>query len=114
MPCDNIRVHAVESCQNWAWLSFYPGYKVSDRGDVMNPRGKLLRQQCDGNNALKVNIGKSTASVHKLVLRAFTGHPVTAGYWVKHLNGDRSDNRLENLVWAGSGANTPGRSWRRE
>jgi len=39
--------------------------------------------------------------VHTLVLKAWTGQPLTRGYYPKHRNGDRSDNRPENLVWAG-------------
>lgn len=39
--------------------------------------------------------------VHDLVARAFYGHPLVRGFRVKHLNGDPSDNRPENLVWAG-------------
>lgn len=39
--------------------------------------------------------------VHDLVARAFYGIP-PQGYRVKHLNEDLSDNRAENLAWAGS------------
>ena len=83
-------------------------------GHVRNSRGKILRQRSDGNGGLQVDIGKATVGVHKLVLPAFTGHSLISGYYPRHENGDRSDNRLDNLVWDGhrkrkSGVNTLGR-----
>lgn len=39
-----------------------------------------------------------TVPVHRLVLEAFVG-PRRAGRQARHLNGDRYDNRLENLAW---------------
>jgi hypothetical protein len=37
--------------------------------------------------------------VHKLVLEAFTGEPRPEGMVCCHINGNPSDNRLENLRW---------------
>jgi hypothetical protein len=37
--------------------------------------------------------------VHKLVLEAFTGQPRPEGMVCCHVNGNPSDNRLENLRW---------------
>lgn len=45
--------------------------------------------------------GRKTFAVHTLVARAFHGDPV-----VRHLNGDPSDNRAENLVWGTQKQNT--------
>lgn len=40
--------------------------------------------------------------VHFLVLIAFTGMPPAWGkYKARHANGNRADNRYENLVWSG-------------
>lgn len=36
--------------------------------------------------------------VHRLVVEAFQG-PRPEGYECRHLNGDKADNRLENLQW---------------
>ena len=103
--CDNIEAGASEAMPNsvsWAKIPAFPGYEVSNMGYVRNSRGKILRQQADGNNALKVHIGKSnTVGVHRLVLTAFTGHPLVSGYYPVHLNGDRADNREVNLAWGG-------------
>lgn len=41
---------------------------------------------------------RRTRKVHRLVLEAFVG-PRPVGFQARHLNGDRRDNRLENLAW---------------
>lgn len=42
---------------------------------------------------------KVTKTVHRLVCMAFHGMPPTATHQVRHLNGNRKDNRPENLAW---------------
>ena len=45
------------------------------------------------------NNSKVTKSVHRLVCMAFHGMPPTAMHQTRHLNGNRTDNRPENLAW---------------
>jgi len=45
-----------------------------------------------------VAANKVSRKVHKLVLLAFSG-PRPNGHECRHLNGDKSDNRIENLEW---------------
>ena len=40
-----------------------------------------------------------TFYVHRLVIEAFVGGPPHPGMVVRHLNGDKADNRLCNLAW---------------
>ncbi|MDE2095631.1 MAG: HNH endonuclease [Patescibacteria group bacterium] len=65
------------------------------RGKILvdRPSGKY-RQVClvDGSGNKKYSL------VHRLVLEAFIG-PCPPGMECRHLNGNRSDNRLENLCW---------------
>lgn len=42
--------------------------------------------------------GYKTFRVHRLVLTAFVG-PCPEGMECRHLNGNKTDNRLENLCW---------------
>lgn len=95
MPEDNV-----------AEIPGFAGYRASDAGQIKNKHDRLMRQRLAKNGAYRVDLGKATVMVHQLVLRAFTGHPTTKGFYPKHLNGDLSDNRLENLVWAGRPART--------
>lgn len=89
------------NCTLWAPIPAFTGHEASDLGDIRDKHGRLIKQRPAANGAMQVHIGKATAMVHSLVLRAHTGHPLVSGYRPKHRNGDRGDNRLENLVWAG-------------
>src|SRR3954468_21881101 len=91
----------------------FPGYRVSDSGEVqscwnrLGRRGgmtdswlplKLIRRQ----DHLVVNLHrdgvKSARYVHHLVLEAFVG-PRPPGLVCCHWDGDPSNNRLANLRW---------------
>lgn len=87
---------------DWLDIPGCLGYQASDDGEILDVRkNRLKKQRPAGNGAMQVHIGKSTRMVHDLVARAFYGRPLTRGYRVEHRNGDLSDNRPENLVWAG-------------
>lgn len=84
----------------WA---FIPGtsYQASDSGEIRNKRHKIMKQRPAFDGGMQVDLGGNTCKVHKLVIQAFTGYPPMAGYHPQHRNGDKTDNRLINLVWAG-------------
>lgn len=74
-------------------------YEASSDGEVRNTRtGRVLK----ANHALpydRVKLGRGkTIYVHRAVLLAFRGAP-DDGQEARHLNGDRQDNRIENLEW---------------
>ncbi len=48
---------------------------------------------------------KVTKSVHRLVCMAFHGMPPVENMEVRHLNGDATDNRPENLCWGSATEN---------
>lgn len=53
----------------------------------------------------KVKLGRSaTIGVHRLVIQAFRGL-APKGYQCRHLNGNPSDNRIENLQWGTAAEN---------
>jgi hypothetical protein len=96
--------------ENWRHVTGYLGlYLVSDQGKiktlhkstVCNPGDCLKPGKISGGYlgvALSRNNVKSSHKVHRLVLEAFVG-PCPSGHQCHHINGDKTDNRLENLEW---------------
>lgn len=87
----------------WKTIDDWPNYQVSNLGQVRNKNtGKLMKQTFgrDGRyfSVYLCNQGKeNTQSVHRLVAEAFLGkHP---GLMVNHIDGDRLNNRADNLEW---------------
>jgi len=81
-----------------------PGYAVDTRGCVINREtGMKLRPRDGGNGYLKVrlyggNANGSNAAIHRLVAKAFCpGY--RDGLVVNHIDGDKHNNRAENLEW---------------
>lgn len=105
----NLRVFLNE---HWKPIKKLGGvYKVSNKGQVKSitrkvPHPRLKQQTIHGKILKQANTGgykqvafnDSFGLVHRLVLEAFVG-PCPEGMECRHLNGDRSDNRLENLCW---------------
>lgn len=90
-------------------LGWEANYEVSNLGNVRSKRtGNLLRPSDCGYGYLGVmlqafwgtpNAKKKSRKVHRIVLESFTG-TTKPGMHVAHNNGDKQDNRLENLRWA--------------
>lgn len=81
----------------------FPGYKVTRDGRVWPDRsGRWLSPGIGSHGYPCVSLcrgGKATSiCVHRLVLESFIG-PRPKGMEACHNNGDREDNRLENLRW---------------
>lgn len=96
-PCGNIDIDALPATQN---LMGYTGYLATIDGGIV--RNGKVKQQRRARRGMRVDIGKSSKMVHDLVIRAYFGHPMVKGYRVKHRSRDRTDNRPDNLLWAGS------------
>lgn len=77
-------------------------YIVSNCGNIINlnwhnsGKSVLCKQTTDSSGYLQVGINRVMKSVHRLVWETFVG-PITEGYDVHHKNGNKKDNRLENL-----------------
>ena len=92
----------------WKGVGGHVGlYQVSNRGRVKSfwkdKNGQMLMPIKAGNGYLVVNLcrdGKrKTVYVHRLVIEAFLGNAPSPNHQVNHKNGDRTDNRVENLEW---------------
>lgn len=97
--------------EEWRPCAGFPDYYVSNLGRIMStkftkprimklgsdPSGYPSVQLCH-NNVIRVR------RVHRLVAIAFYGPP-QKGQEVRHLNGNKADNRLENLSWGSQSEN---------
>lgn len=102
--------------ESWRDVVGVDGYDVSDHGRVRSwrrpgagsrlgrrdtPRVLAVGPQNSGYLIVKLATvaGQRTSTVHSLVAAAFIG-PRPPGLDVAHLNGDKHDNRAENLAYA--------------
>lgn len=88
----------------WKAVPGYGGkYEVSNRGDVRNPKGEYLKPFPIPKGYLVVDLchnGKKThIRVNRLVAEAFIPNPDNKAE-VNHKNGNKADNRVENLEWS--------------
>lgn len=94
------------TAEDWRPALGFPGYFVSSLGRVrshrrcQDPAGRILRGWLDKDGRRKVFVydesGRVERFVHVLVAEAFHG-PRPEGMDTRHLNGDKTDNRPENL-----------------
>ena len=85
-------------------------YKVSNTGRVINiVTGRELAQRGNGNGFIRIELWKNKKGrkhyVHRLVADAFIPNPDCKPE-VNHIDGNRSNNRIDNLEWVTSSENT--------
>jgi predicted DNA-binding protein len=103
---ENMTDMDSELKENEEWVPRYEGdYSVTKNGTVISHKfghRKELEQNRNVNGYYCVSLYKNdkghVESVHKLVLEAFKGK-APKDHECRHLNGDKLDNRLENLEW---------------
>ena len=95
---------------NWKQIADFPNYEVSDTGLVRNKAEKILK-------FFITNSGYSVATltnekqkgakrtVHRLVAKAFKENPEGLPE-VNHIDGDKLNNKADNLQWCSSLQNT--------
>lgn len=87
-----------------------PGLFVSTDGDVrlLNKNGDLIRPifTVTGKGYLRITYCSGRYYVHRLVAQTYIANPRDCKY-VNHKNGNKLDNRMENLEWV-----TASENWR--
>lgn len=94
----------------------FPGYAISEEGEVMNVvTGAILATHIDNKNYKRVNLWKDgknhTMRVHQLVAQAFLPNPDNLPCVDHKVCGraNRQDNRIENLRWVSWAENAQNR-----
>ena len=80
--------------EEWREVRDHPFYEVSNMGNVR----KTLRQTCDPEGYPRVTVDRKRVRVHQLVMEAFSKKRHENDI-VDHINGQKNDNRLENLEY---------------
>ena len=87
----------------WSTIKDYPNYEVSSLGRVMNIKtGRIIKPAPLKNGYFIINLcndkGIKSVFVHRLVAEAFILNPENLET-VDHINGDKSNNSVNNLQW---------------
>lgn len=81
-----------------------PEYQASNFGNLRNPNGMVLSPFITSNGYKKINIRRKGYYVHRLIAETFVANPFNSPQ-VNHKDGDKLNNRAENLEWVTNSEN---------
>lgn len=82
--------------EEWKEVRGYPDYLINKEGTVVSKKSSRVLLQSDRNGYKRVSLGEARCSVHRLVYFTFNSE-ADENLYIDHINGNRGDNRLENL-----------------
>ena len=93
--------------EEWKTLFLNNNYEVSNLGRLRNKRTKVIAKgTITKNGYVNVSVDNQNYRLHRLILQTWCPNEDYEELTVDHINGNRSDNRLENLRWATQEENT--------
>ncbi len=84
--------------ERWVEVRGHPGYEVSTAGQVRRTKDKKVLKQSPNyrNGAMRVALNREKYYVHRLVANSFFDGDTNC--IVKHLDGNKTNNSIANLV----------------
>lgn len=98
----STRGSATEELENEQWkkLYFNANYEISNFGRLRNARTKIIQKGCLKKGYIIVSVDNQNYLLHRLVLQTWQPNENFEELTVDHINGIKTDNRIENLRWA--------------
>lgn len=91
--------------ENWKWIPGFEGkYQASNLGRIKSFKinkkdGQIMKGNVLKDGRVRINLEGTKYLVHRLVLQTFVEQPDEVHELVLHLDGDPTNNSLENLKW---------------
>jgi hypothetical protein len=83
-----------------------PDYFITKDGKILSSRKNIIRKETIHTNGyIYYQINKKSYVAHRLVYKTYIGK-IKKGYVIDHINGNKTDNRLDNLEMVTSKENT--------
>ena len=87
----------------WRTIPSFPVYSASNYGRIRNEgTGRIMKTQINTRGYLSLTLRRDNQQVpqlvHRLIAEAFLGGP-HPGFDVNHIDGDKTNNCIENLEW---------------
>ena len=84
----------------WVQIPGHPDYEISNVGEIRHSGPDILVKPTVNRGYLRVRINGERYYIHQLMMLSF--YPdVCSSRYIKHIDGDKSNNRLSNLRYAG-------------
>ena len=89
----NLNPHNIKE------IPFIKNYFVCKEGYVLNKFGNIITGHTDKGGYKEINIKGKNYLVHRLILRTFKGNEDYKNLDVNHIDGNKTNNKIENLEW---------------